>query len=65
MSRVVIPAVPLSAAQHGRVIFDKSVKESIETLRGNRGSRLEQLQSTASTAEMIGKINEIIARMQE
>lgn len=45
--------------------FDGAVKETLEILTGRRGVAIKRLSAGASTDEIVSKINEIVALMQE
>lgn len=64
MPKPAIPAVPKTATEHGRHLFDASLKESVERITGQRGGKIVQLESTATLADVIAKVNEIIERLQ-
>lgn len=64
MPKPSIPAVPKTATDHGRHLFDSSLKESVERITGQRGGKLTKLEGTAGLADVIAKINELIDRLQ-
>lgn len=45
--------------------INRAVKENLEVLVGLRGSAVMPLSSTATTADIIAKINELIAKVQQ
>jgi len=61
MAKPSIPAIPVVDPP----LFDvlTAVKEQIETVRGIRVAPLEPLPDDASLGDVIGKINEIVARV--
>jgi len=66
MHKRAIPAVPTSAAEHGRMQFDTAMKENVEVLTGQRGSKLTVLATDATLAQVIAKVNAIIIhRLQD
>lgn len=64
MPKPTIPAVPATAAEQGRVLFDKTVKETLEVITGRRGKQVSKLVNTSTTADIINKINELIDQLQ-
>lgn len=64
MPKRAIPSVPKSATEHGRKLFDDTVKENLEIIMGRRVDAIEELSVDASTSDIIAKINEIIGRLQ-
>jgi hypothetical protein len=64
MSKIrAIPQVP--PGDTTRAKFDEAIKENLEVLTGQRSKRITPLADTASTAEIIAKVNELIARLQQ
>lgn len=63
MKKPSIPPVPRDSQPRGQ--FDQSVKESLETMMGRRGGKIAPLPATATTADLIEKVNEIIAALQD
>lgn len=59
-----LPAIPATAAEQGRVMFDKTVKETIEVITGRRGKPVQKLADTSTTSDIIRKINELIELLQ-
>lgn len=62
MSGAQIPSTAGIDPQIRRVL--DAMKENIEVTKGRRSTKLAPLVSTATNAEIIGKINEIITRLQ-
>lgn len=64
MPKPTIPAVPATSAEQGRVLFDKTVKETLEVITGRRGEPVLKLVNTSTSADIINKINELIDLLQ-
>lgn len=64
MPKPTIPAVPATAAEQGRVLFDKTVKETLEVITGRRGTQVTKLAYMSTTTDIIDKINELIDLLQ-
>lgn len=58
------PAIPTAPKEKGREQFDKSVKESLETIMGRRDSKVQPLNADASLSDVIAKVNELLGVMQ-
>ena len=41
------------------------IKENIEVLKGRRGDKIQPLQPAATLADVINKLNELIAKLQD
>ena len=59
------PSIPSPQGAHDRATARilQAMKENIEAIVGGVGGEVEVLPPTASTAEVIGKINEIIRKL--
>ncbi len=56
------PSIPSPAGSHDARVL-RPMKEILDVLTGARSGELEQLPATATLAEAVGKINEIIGRL--
>lgn len=56
------PGIPAIGPRTVMQVLD-ALKQNVETLTGVRGAPLSQLKDDATTAEIVGKINEIIVRL--
>lgn len=63
MSKRAIPKPPSGTPPDMRMFCD-AVKENIESITGVRGGKIAELPATATLADVIGKVNEIVARLQ-
>ena len=61
MKKPAIPSVPPQADSLYNLLA--SIKENVEQITGVRGGQLTKLSSTATNDDIIGKINEIIDRL--
>jgi len=63
MTKRALPRTPPKADVDTRMFLD-AVKENIESLTGVRGGKIKELPATATNADIIGKINELVGRLQ-
>lgn len=59
-----IPRVPPTDDGERRA-FDEAVKERLELIAGLRGGKINKLPATATTAEIVAKVNELVALLQQ
>lgn len=62
MRKPAIPVVPRNDQDRSR--FDSSVKESLETIKGDRGGKISPLNTSATSEQIAMKVNEILALLQ-
>lgn len=58
------PGIPSTPKTPGREQFDKTLKETLETITGARGTKIKPLAEDASLSDVIAKINEILELLQ-
>lgn len=45
--------------------FSRAVRERLESISGQRGNKIKKLEGDASLSDVINKVNEILALLQE
>lgn len=63
MKKPAIPVTPRAGDDRHR--FDSAVKENIEILTARRVAVIKPLLDAATTTEIIDKVNELLARLQD